>query len=138
MRAMRRGDLAFFYHSNCKSPGIVGIMEIVQEASVDGKLSTSLLVISAYTMIESAFDEKHPYFDPRDSLEKSTWSVVHVEFRRKFEDLIGLQELKSFAQDGGALAELATLRQSRLSVSKVSKAQWGFILGLTEKMEVEG
>lgn len=37
MRAMKKGDLAFFYHSNCKKPGIVGIMEIVQEHSVDGQ-----------------------------------------------------------------------------------------------------
>jgi hypothetical protein len=37
MRAMKTGDLAFFYHSNCKVPGIAGIMEIVREASVDGK-----------------------------------------------------------------------------------------------------
>lgn len=38
MRAMIKGDLAFFYHSNCKVPGIVGIMEVVQEHSVDGVL----------------------------------------------------------------------------------------------------
>lgn len=37
MRLMMKGDLAFFYHSNCKVPGIVGIMEVVQEHSVDGK-----------------------------------------------------------------------------------------------------
>lgn len=37
MRAMRKGDLAFFYHSNCKVPGIVGIMEIVREHSIDGE-----------------------------------------------------------------------------------------------------
>lgn len=37
LRAMRRGDLAFFYHSNCKEPGIVGTMEIVQEHSPDRK-----------------------------------------------------------------------------------------------------
>lgn len=36
MRLMRKGDQAFFYHSNTKTPGIVGIMEIVQEHSVDG------------------------------------------------------------------------------------------------------
>lgn len=33
---MKKGDQAFFYHSNCKVPGIVGIMEIVQEHSPDG------------------------------------------------------------------------------------------------------
>lgn len=35
LRAMKKGDLAFFYHSNCKEPGIVGTMEIVQEHSPD-------------------------------------------------------------------------------------------------------
>ena len=36
MREMQKGDFAFFYHSNCKTPGIVGAMEIVQEHSTDG------------------------------------------------------------------------------------------------------
>lgn len=39
MEEMKKGDLAFFYHSNCKRPGIVGIMEIVQEHSIDRKSS---------------------------------------------------------------------------------------------------
>jgi predicted RNA-binding protein with PUA-like domain len=33
---MRKGDLAFFYHSNTKVPGVAGIMEIVEEHSIDG------------------------------------------------------------------------------------------------------
>lgn len=37
MRNMNAGDKAFFYHSNCKEPGIVGIMEIVKEFSEDSK-----------------------------------------------------------------------------------------------------
>lgn len=32
---MKKGDLAFFYHSNTKEPGIVGTMEIVEEHSPD-------------------------------------------------------------------------------------------------------
>ena len=28
---MSRGDLAFFYHSNCDEPGVVGIVKIVKE-----------------------------------------------------------------------------------------------------------
>ena len=40
MRLMMKGDQAFFYHSSCKVPGIVGTMEIVQEHSVDGKLES--------------------------------------------------------------------------------------------------
>lgn len=36
MRDMKKGDYAFFYHSNCKTPAVVGVMEIVQEHSPDG------------------------------------------------------------------------------------------------------
>jgi predicted RNA-binding protein with PUA-like domain len=36
MRDMKKGDYAFFYHSNCKTPAVVGAMEIVQEHSPDG------------------------------------------------------------------------------------------------------
>ncbi len=42
LRAMRKGELAFFYHSNCKEPGIMGTMEIVQEHSPDCKWIPSL------------------------------------------------------------------------------------------------
>ena len=29
MRKMNIGDKVFFYHSNCKPPGIVGLMEVI-------------------------------------------------------------------------------------------------------------
>ncbi|KFZ14232.1 hypothetical protein V502_06179, partial [Pseudogymnoascus sp. VKM F-4520 (FW-2644)] len=35
LRAMKKGDLAFFYHSSCKTPAIVGVMEIVREHTPD-------------------------------------------------------------------------------------------------------
>ena len=41
MRDMKKGDQAFFYHSNCKAPGVVGVMEIVEEHSVDGSITHS-------------------------------------------------------------------------------------------------
>lgn len=41
LRAMKIGDLAFFSHSNCKEPGIVGIMEIVREHTPDRTSPTS-------------------------------------------------------------------------------------------------
>jgi len=37
MMAMKKGELAFFYHSNCKVPGIAGVMEVVEESCVDGE-----------------------------------------------------------------------------------------------------
>ncbi|EHY52330.1 Thymocyte nuclear protein 1 [Exophiala dermatitidis] len=114
MRAMRKGDLAFFYHSNCDVPGIAGVMRIVQEHSVD----------------ESAFDPNHPYYDPKSDRAKPKWDVVHVEFVRKFDKLVTLKELKSFSEPSGALKDMQMLRQSRLSVSSVKPAEWEFILQL--------
>ncbi|KAK2798017.1 hypothetical protein FQN51_007942 [Onygenales sp. PD_10] len=117
MRAMKKGDLAFFYHSNCKVPGIAGIMEIVREHSID----------------ESAFDPAHPYYDEKSKRDNPKWEVVHVEFRRKFKELVTLADLKSLAKPGGPLENMQMMRQSRLSVSAVGEKEWEFIMGLVEK-----
>ncbi|KAI9833898.1 MAG: hypothetical protein M1819_003407 [Sarea resinae] len=120
MRAMQKGDQAFFYHSNCKVPGIVGLMEIVREHSVD----------------DTALDPSNPYYDPKSSPENPKWSLVHVEFRRKFPEMITLAELRTYAQPGGVLEKMELLKQGRLSVSKVTKKQWDFILRLADQAEV--
>ena len=114
MRAMRKGDLAFFYHSNCAVPGIVGMMRIVEEHTVD----------------ESAFDPKHPYYDAKSDREKPKWELVKVEFVKKFEELVTLRELKSLSLPGSALQNMAMLKQGRLSVSPVASVEWRFILDL--------
>ncbi|KAJ5675520.1 hypothetical protein N7462_008417 [Penicillium macrosclerotiorum] len=114
MKDMKKGDYAFFYHSNCKVPGIVGVMEIVREYSVD----------------ESAFDTKHPYHDPKSTRDNPKWVVVHVEFRRKLTKQVTLNELKANAERGKPLENLQTLKQARLSVSSVTPEQWQFILEL--------
>lgn len=89
------------------------------------------------TALESAFDPAHPYYDPKSTREAPKWEVVHVEFRKKFEDLIKLTELKSFGKPGGALDSLQMLKQGRLSVSAVSGNQWRFIMELAVEEEEE-
>jgi len=121
MRAMKKGDLAFFYHSNCKIPGVAGIMEIVEEHSVD----------------ESAFDPASPYYDPKSLRDKPKWELVHVKFVHKLSKLIPLTLLKSFAKPGGALQDMQMLKQTRLSVSAVKPGEWNFILGLEKDDEPE-
>ncbi|KAL9098080.1 MAG: hypothetical protein Q9163_006189 [Psora crenata] len=91
-------------------------MEIVREHSVD----------------QSAFDQGHPYYDAKSVRDNPRWCVVHVEFRQKFPQVIKLRELQKYAKDGGVLQGLQTLKQSRLSVSKVSKQEWDFIMGLVD------
>jgi predicted RNA-binding protein with PUA-like domain len=108
---MSKGDLAFFYHSNCKVPGIAGIMKIVREAYPDF----------------TALDPGSKYYDPRSDTDNPRWFMVDVHFVRKLKRLITLTELKAHSE----LADLALVqRGNRLSVIPVSARQWEFILGL--------
>jgi predicted RNA-binding protein with PUA-like domain len=56
--------------------------------------------------------------------------VVHVEFRHKLNKLVTLADLKANGQAGKPLENLQTLKQSRLSVSKVTPEEWRYILQL--------
>lgn len=82
--------------------------------------------------LESAFDPEHPYFDPKSVRESPKWCLVHVQFQRKFPEIIKLKELQKFAQKGGVLENMQTLKQSRLSVSRVFKKEWDFIMSLVD------
>lgn len=108
---MQPGDLAFFYHSNCKEPGIVGIMKIVQGGYPDF----------------TAFDPGAKYFDPKSNPDNPRWYMVDVRFVRKLTRTITLAELKTHEE----LAALPLLRRgNRLSVMPVDESQWNYILAL--------
>ena len=108
---MKLGDLIFFYHSNCKEAGIVGIMTVAKEAYAD----------------ESAFDSSSPYFDSKSDVTKPRWIMVDVKLVRTLTRTITLKELKTKAE----LVDFNLLKQgNRLSILPVSKAQWDFILAL--------
>ncbi|KAI1803544.1 PUA-like domain-containing protein [Daldinia bambusicola] len=117
LRAMKKGDVAFFYHSNCKEPGIVGMMEIVQEYSPD----------------LSAHDPKAPYYDASSKPDNPKWSVVHVKFRSKFGNQIGLKELREMGQPGQPLENMQMLKQSRLSVSRVSASEFEYLMDVVKQ-----
>jgi predicted RNA-binding protein with PUA-like domain len=81
----------------------------------------------------SAHDPKAPYYDPKDKASDPKWSVVHVKFRSKFDVQIGLKELKALCAPGKPLENMQMLKQSRLSVSKVSADEWRYINELADK-----
>jgi predicted RNA-binding protein with PUA-like domain len=114
---MRKGDLAFFYHSNCAVPGIVGVMRIAEEHSVD----------------ESAFDPTHPYYDEKSNREKPKWDCVKVEFVKKFQSIITLKELKSTPELSDM--QIAKKAYGRLSVQTVTSDQWQFVLKMANEPE---
>ncbi|PWG62974.1 EVE domain-containing protein [Sediminicurvatus halobius] len=108
---MRPGDLAFFYHSNTKVPGIAGIIEIVSEGYPD----------------HTAFDPESKYYDPKSDPENPRWYMVDVRLVRRLQRLIPLPELKA----NPALADMPLVRKgNRLSVMPVTPEQWAAILAM--------
>ena len=108
---MRRGDLAFFYHSSCEEPGIVGIMAIVREGHPD----------------PTAFDPEDHHFDPASDPENPRWFMVDVRFKRKLKRAIPLTELRAHRK----LQGMQILRKgNRLSITPVTRQEWDYILRL--------
>jgi predicted RNA-binding protein with PUA-like domain len=104
---MSLGDQAFFYHSNCKTPGIVGIMEVCKLAYPD-KLQ---------------FIKNHKYFDPKSDPANPRWLNVDVKFVKKTK-LLGLQDIRTYND----LKNMKILqRGNRLSITPVTLEEWDFI-----------
>ncbi|HEY5789180.1 MAG TPA: EVE domain-containing protein [Gammaproteobacteria bacterium] len=109
---MRRGDRAFFYHSNCDPPGIVGVVEIASDGYPD----------------PTQFDPASKYFDPKSAPANPRWYLVDVRYERRLPRMVPLQELREHAAELGELALLQ--RGHRLSVMPVPAAAWKRILDL--------
>lgn len=109
--SMQVGDKAFFYHSNCKQPGIVGTMEIASRAYPD----------------HTAFDPSEKYFDRKSDPENPRWLMVDVRYLRHLDRMITLGELRQQKQ----IADMKLLqRGNRLSVLPLSKKEWQYILDM--------
>ena len=89
MKAMRRGDRCFFYHS-VKAKEIVGVVEVVREH----------------------------YPDPSDA--SGRFGMVDVKVVMPVRRPVSLKKIKA----APALQDMALVRQSRLSVSPVTPAEW--------------
>jgi predicted RNA-binding protein with PUA-like domain len=98
---MRVGDQGFFYHSNCKEPGIVGLVEIVSSAYPD----------------HTQFDPEADHYDPTSSVDNPRWIMVDVKFLKKFDRVLTLNELR----ENPLFSSLMILRKgNRLSITPVS------------------
>ncbi len=65
---MKKGDLAFLYHSNCSAIGIAGIITIVREGYPD----------------HTAFDPNSKHYDAHSNPTKPRWCMVDVRYTREF------------------------------------------------------
>ena len=104
---MSLGDLAFFYQSNCASPGIVGIMEITKLAYPD----------------PLQFLKGNKYYDPKSKPENPRWLNVDVTLVKKI-PLVELKKLRNYSE----LKDMMILRKgNRLSITPVTKDEWSLI-----------
>ena len=110
---MSVGDLAFFYHSSCAEPGIVGLMKVAKKAYPD----------------ITQFDPASEYHDPKSTPEAPRWMNVDMKLVKKTR-LVPLAELRAHPE----LASLRILqRGNRLSITPVEPAEWAFIAGLIDR-----
>lgn len=113
LRAMKKGDLAFFYHSSCDVPGIAGIVQVVKEAYPDS----------------TAFDAAHHHYDADSKPEDPRWFMVDVKLKKKLKHVISLDELRRHAS--GKLKNMIVLKRgNRLSITPVTAGEFDFIATL--------
>src|SRR5712671_3259749 len=111
---MKKGDLAFFYHSGGEEPGIHGIVEVVREGYPD----------------HTALDPKDPHYDPRSKGGESPWSMVDIKAVERLARPVSLAELRTKPElEGMALLQ----KGNRLSVQKVGAAEWNAVLRLAKE-----
>ena len=113
MRQMREGDLVLFYHSSCKTPGIVGTAYISKEAHPD----------------PSCWDTQSVYFDPKSSPDAPRWDQVQIRFDNKLKKTLTLTTLKSLAELNGFPL---VAKGNRLSVMPVEDKYWKVIQPILE------
>ena len=102
MRRMAIGDKVFFYHSNCKPPGIVGLMEVIYLNIID----------------PTQFEQKSKYYDPKSIPEKPRWDCVKVKYLFKANKFLSLTELKILFNE----EELLLVKKgNRLSIIPIKK-----------------
>ena len=100
MRTMTVGDQAFFYHSNCKPPGIVGLMEVTDVGLVD----------------PTQFDPEAKYYDPKSTPEKPRWDCARLNYKGVFAEMLSLEQLRELYD----VDQLAVVRRgNRLSILPV-------------------
>jgi len=104
-RDMREGDLALFYHSNAKPPGVAGLARVVGEPYPDA----------------TQFDPASEYFDAKSTPEKPRWWLVDFAHVATFKSLVPLDALKAHAR---LSAMMVCQKGTRLSITPVEPAHF--------------
>jgi predicted RNA-binding protein with PUA-like domain len=113
LRAMKKGDLVFFYHSSTTPSAIVGVAEVAREAYPDS----------------TAFDHDDPHYDAKSKQEEPTWFMVDLRAVEKLPRAVALDEIKKTK----GLEQMALVRLGRLSVQPVTEREYEIVRKLATK-----
>lgn len=109
--AMKKGDLALYYHSGGPAPAVVGIAMVVKEGYAD----------------HTQFEANSDYYDAAATKDDPRWFMVDVKLVRIFDEPMTLESLRKVP----ALGKMVLLqRGSRLSVQPVTQAEFDAIVKL--------
>ena len=101
MTTWEKGDLAFFYHSNCDEPGIAGIATITRAGYPD----------------PSQFDDQHSYYDEKSTEDEPRWFSFDVKWKRKFKRFVHLADLKA----NDKLADMRVVQRGSTAVDPAGR-----------------
>ena len=104
MRAMKKGDLVLFYHSQSQPPVVAGVAKVVKEAYPD----------------PTQFDRKSEFHDPKSAKDAPRWWLVDIRFVERFSDPVPLPAIKADRR----LADMVLVNNSRLSVQPVTDQEF--------------
>ena len=109
---VKEGDGVLFYHSACKVPAVAGTARVVRSAYPD----------------PAQFDPENKYFDPKATPDNPRWFCVDIQWQCEFSRPVPLKEIKQHPD----LSEMVLVRQGRLSVQPVTRAEWVLLTRLGE------
>lgn len=104
LQAMKKGDLALFYHSRSEPPHVAGVCKVVKEAYPD----------------LTAFDPEAKYYDPKSNRDNPRWFCPDVSYVCHLPRVVPLEEIKR-TED---LQDMALVKNSRLSVQPVTPEEF--------------
>jgi len=108
---MKKGDLAFIYHSSVDPPAVVGVAEVVREGYPD----------------PTQFQRGHDHYDAGSKPEAPRWFQVDVKAVQRLSRPVTLAEMRT----APPLEEMLLLQRGmRLSVQPVTKEQFDAILAM--------
>jgi predicted RNA-binding protein with PUA-like domain len=116
---VRVGDRVLFYHSQVKSPAVVGTARVVRAGYPD----------------PTQFDPRHAGHDPRASEEQPRWYAVDIRLERRLPRPVELSQLRRTP----GLEEMILLRKgSRLSIQPLTTEEWKTVLLLSKARSADG